>query len=170
MDDPDRTLGVGDEGELVIRGPQVMKGYWNRPDETAKTLHGEWLLTGDLATMDEEGFFRIVGRKKDMINASGLKIFPDEVDHILMSHDQILEAATIGIPHERRGETVKSFIVRKPGATLSVEEVEAFCREYLAAYKVPREIEFLDELPKSSVLKVLRRELRERELKKRAEG
>jgi long-chain acyl-CoA synthetase len=167
VDDPAKELPHGEEGELVLRGPQVMKGYWKRDDETAKTMHGEWLRTGDLATRDEDGYFRIVGRKKDMINASGLKVFPDEIDAVLVAHDAILEAATIGVPHEKRGETVKSFVVLQPGATLSGEEVEAYCRENLAAYKVPREIEFLDELPKSSVLKVLRRELRDRELAKR---
>jgi long-chain acyl-CoA synthetase len=170
VENPDRALVTGEEGELAIRGPQVMKGYWKRPDETAKTMHEEWLLTGDLACMDEDGYFKIVGRKKDMINASGLKVFPDEVDHVLMAHDQILEAATIGIPHAKRGETVKSFIVRQPGSSVTAEDIEAYCRENLAAYKIPREIEFLDELPKSSVLKVLRRELRDRELAKRSPG
>ena len=165
--DPDRTLEPGQEGELVLHGPQVMKGYWNQPDETAQTMHGEWLLTGDLAVMDTDGFFRIVGREKDMINASGLKVFPDEVDAVLMAHEEILEAATIGVPHPKRGESVKSFIVLQPESSLSVDDIESYCRKNLAAYKIPREIEFLDELPKSSVLKVLRRELRERELQKR---
>jgi len=165
--DPTRELAVGEEGELVLRGPQVMSGYWNQPEETAKTIINGWLHTGDLATVDEDGYFRIVGRKKDMISAGGFKIYPDEVDNVLAGHPDILEAATIGVPDERRGETVKSFIVLQPGKTLSVEAIDVFCREQLAAYKVPRQIEFLDELPKSTVMKVLRRELRERELQKR---
>ena len=161
-------VAPGEEGELIIRGPQVMKGYWNRPEETDNAIKDGWMHTGDLATVDDEGYFRIVGRKKDMINCSGLKVFPDEVDGVLMAHDEILEAATIGVPDEKRGETVKSFIVRQPGSSLTAEQVEAYCRENLAAYKIPREIEFLAELPKSSVLKVLRRELRDMELAKRS--
>ncbi len=166
VEDPARPLPAGEAGELALRGPQVMKGYWQRPDETSRTLRGDWLLTGDLAVMEEDGFFRIVGRKKDMINCSGLKVFPDEVDAVLHSHDAVLECATIGLPHPTKGETVKSFVVVKPGRTLEVEELLAFCRERLAPYKVPREVEFLPELPKSTVLKVLRRELRDRELAK----
>ncbi|MCB9913526.1 MAG: long-chain fatty acid--CoA ligase [Planctomycetes bacterium] len=162
-------LPRGEEGELVVQGPQVMKGYWKRPDETQKTMRDGWLLTGDLATMDEDGYIRIVGRKKDMISAGGFKIYPDEVDAVLMSHPDILEAATIGVPDPRRGETVKSFLVLRPGRTLTFEDLDRWCRERLAAYKVPREIEVLDELPKSNVMKVLRRELRERELRKRGE-
>ena len=166
-EDPTRELPTGEEGELVLRGPQVMRGYWNRPDETQKTIIDGWLHTGDLATMDEDGYIRIVGRKKDMISAGGFKIYPDEVDGVLMAHPDILEAATIGIPCERRGETVKSFIVMQPGKTLSLEALDTYCRAQLASYKVPKEVEFLDELPKSTVMKVLRRELRERELAKR---
>ncbi len=167
VEDPTRELPAGSEGELVIRGPQVMAGYWKRSGETALALRDGWMHTGDLAAMDADGYFKIVGRKKDMINASGLKVFPDEVDAVLLSHDAILEAATIGVPDEKRGETVKSFIVVKPGRGLTMEEVERYCRERLAAYKVPREIEFVSSLPKSSVLKILRRELRERELARR---
>ncbi|MCL4158406.1 UNVERIFIED_CONTAM: hypothetical protein GTU68_025782, partial [Idotea baltica] len=166
-DDPTIEMPIGESGELVLRGPQVMQGYWNRPGETEKTIIDGWLHTGDLATMDEDGYFRIVGRKKDMISAGGFKVFPDEVDNILMAHPDILEAATIGVPDERRGETVKSFIVLQPGAKLSVEEIDEYCRKDLAAYKVPRQVEFLDELPKSTVMKVLRRELREMEIAKR---
>ena len=162
VDDPTRELRVGEEGELLLRGPQVMREYWKQPAETAEALRDGWLHTGDLAAMDEDGYFRIVGRKKDMINCSGLKVFPDEVDAVLVSHDDILEAATIGVPHPTRGETVKSFVVLRPGGTLTEADVTAFCRDRLAAYKVPREVEFLAELPKSTVLKVLRRELRNR--------
>ena len=165
-DDDSKELAVGEEGELLIRGPQVMQGYWNREEETKEALAGGWMHTGDLATVDEDGFFRICGRKKDMINCSGLKVFPDEVDGVLMAHPAILEAATIGVPDEERGETVKSFIVLQPGATLTVEEIETYTREQMASYKIPRQIEFLDELPKSSVMKILRRELRDREASK----
>jgi long-chain acyl-CoA synthetase len=166
-EEPARVLPAGEEGELVLRGPQVMGGYWKRPDETARTIIGGWLHTGDLATMDEDGYIRIVGRKKDMISVGGLKVFPDEVDAVLMAHPDILEAATIGVPHEQRGETVKSFVVLQPGKSPSPEALEAYCREQLAPYKVPREFEFIEELPKSTVMKVLRRELRERELARR---
>ncbi len=169
VEDPTKELGVGEEGELVLRGPQVMREYWGRPDETANTLRDGWLYTGDLATVDEDGYFTIVGRMKDMINCSGLKVFPDEVDSVLVAHDCVLEAATIGVPHPIRGETVKSFVVPCPGTTPTKEDIEAWCRENLAAYKIPREVEFLDELPKSSVMKVLRRELREREIARRRE-
>ena len=157
-------LPPGEEGELILRGPQVMGGYANRPEETAATLRGGWLYTGDLAVMDEEGYFRIVGRKKELIVAAGYKIFPDEVDRVLLAHPAVLEAATIGVPDPRRGEAVKSFVVLRPSARATAEELVAYCRENLASYKVPRRIEFRDELPKSGALKILRRELREQEL------
>ena len=163
VDDPTRALPPGEEGELLLQGPQVMAGYWSRPQETAQVLfEGGWFATGDLAVMSEDGFFRIVGRKKDMINCSGFKVYPDEVDAVLVEHDAVLEAATIGVPDEERGETVRSYVVLREGAAATVEDLQAWCRERLAAYKVPREVEFLDELPKSTVMKVLRRELRER--------
>ncbi len=161
-------LPVGTEGELVIRGPQVMRGYWKQPEESAKALRDGWLHTGDLAVMDEDGYFRIVGRTKDMINCSGFKVYPDEVDQVLMAHPAVLETATIGVPDDVRGETVKSFIVLRANANATVDELRAYCGEKLARYKVPREIEFLDELPKSAVLKILRRELRAREIERRA--
>ncbi len=154
-------LPAGEEGELVVRGPQVMQGYWNKPEETALALRDGWLFTGDLAVMSEDGFFRIVGRKKDMINCSGFKVYPDEVDSVLVEHDAILEAATIGVPDEAHGELVLSYVVLQPGQELGVEGVREWCKQRLAPYKVPRRVEFLDELPKSTVLKVLRRELRE---------
>jgi long-chain acyl-CoA synthetase len=163
-----RTLGAGEEGELVIRGPQVMKGYWNQPEETAGTLRDGWLHTGDLASMDDDGYFRIVGRKKELIIAGGYNIYPDEIDEVLVSHPDILEAATIGVPDEKRGETVKSFVVLRPGASVSEEEITSYCRERLAAYKIPRLLEYRDELPKSSVLKILRRKLLEEELAAKA--
>ncbi|MFQ5749798.1 MAG: long-chain fatty acid--CoA ligase [Planctomycetota bacterium] len=159
-------LPVGKAGELAIRGPQVMLGYWNMPEETGKVLKNGWLLTGDLAVMDEDGFFRIVGRKKDMILASGYNIFPDEIDRVLETHPDVLEACTIGVPDPHRGETVKSFLVLGPGSRLTEADLEAFCRERLAAYKVPQQFEFRDELPRSAVMKLLRRVLREEELAK----
>jgi long-chain acyl-CoA synthetase len=157
---------VGEVGELIIRGPQVMQGYWQKPDETARVLHDGWLQTGDLARMDGDGFCFIVGRKKDMILCSGFNVYPDEVDRVLMGHPAVLEAATIGLPDERRGETVKSFVVLRPGHELSAEALVAYCRDNLAPYKVPRAVEFRDALPRSSVLKILRRELRAQELAK----
>ncbi len=165
-----RELPVGEEGELIIKGPQVMKGYWNRPDETAHALRDGWLFTGDLARMDEDGFFWICGRKKDLILASGYKIFPDEVDAVLMKHPKVLEAATIGIPDPKRGETVKSFVVLKPGEEATRDELLAFCRRELAAYKVPTQIEFRTELPRSAMQKLLRRELKAEEMKKSGLG
>jgi len=168
VDSGQTELPAGQEGELVLRGPQVMQGYWGRPDETASTIKDGWLHTGDLATVDEDGYFAIVGRKKDMIIRGGYNVYPDEVDDVLMGHEGILEAATIGVPDEGKGELVKSFVVSQPGTSLTEDTVRDFCREHLAAYKVPSEVEFLEELPKSSVLKILRRELRDRELSRRA--
>ncbi len=159
---------AGEVGELIIQGPQVMRGYWNKPQETAQVLKDGWLYTGDLCRMDEDGFCFIVGRKKDMILCSGFNVYPDEIDRLLMSHPAILEAATIGIPDEKRGETVKSFVVLRAGHQLSTEGILAYCRENLAPYKVPRIIEFRDALPRSSVLKILRRELRAEEMAKTA--
>ena len=159
-----RELPVGEPGELLIKGPQVMAAYWNMPEETAASLHDGWFSTGDIATIDKDGYHWIVGRKKDMILCSGYNVYPDEVDDVLMKHPAVLEAATIGVPHERRGESVKSFVVLRPGETATAEQIIAYCRGNLAAYKVPREVEFRPSLPKSGILKILRRELREQEL------
>jgi long-chain acyl-CoA synthetase len=155
-----QPLGVGEEGELRVKGPQVMKGYWGRPDETAKTVsHDGWLHTGDIAKMDDEGYFYIVDRKKDLIIAGGYNIVPREVEEILFAHPAIMEAAVVGSPHPKRGETVKAFIVLAPGKSATQEEIDAYCRENLAPYKVPRLYEFREELPKTQIGKVLRREL-----------
>lgn len=162
-----RELAIGEVGELVVSGPQIMRGYWHKPDETDNVLHDGWLFTGDLARMDEDGYYYIEGRKKDMILCSGYNVYPDEIDRVLVAHEAVLEAASIGLPDARRGETVKSFIVLKPGKQTTADELVAYCRENLAAYKVPREIEFRDVLPKSSVLKILRRELKAEEMAKR---
>lgn len=170
MESGTRDMPPGEAGELLIRGPQVMAGYWNRPDETALVLRDGWLYTGDLAVMDADGFFTIVGRKKEMIDASGYKVYPDEVDRVLLSHPAVLEAATVGVPDPKRGETVKSFVVLRPGASASADDLVAYCRDNLAAYKVPRDLEFRTELPKTAALKILRRTLREEELRQRALG
>jgi long-chain acyl-CoA synthetase len=159
-------MPVGTEGELVVKGPQVMKGYWKRPDETNEMIRDGWLHTGDIAKMDEEGYFYIVGRKKDMIICSGCNVYPDEVDEVLMAHPAVFEAATIGIPDEKRGETVKSFVVLKPEYSTTADELVEHCKSQLASYKVPRMIEFRESLPKSTVLKILRRELRDEEIAK----
>ncbi|MGH7574842.1 MAG: long-chain-fatty-acid--CoA ligase [Longimicrobiales bacterium] len=162
----ERRLPAGEEGELIIRGPQVMKGYWNRSDDTAASIRDGWLHTGDVARMDEDGYFTIVGRQKDVILVSGYNVYPDEIDDVLVAHEAVLEAASVGVPDEKRGEIVKSFVVLKPGAAATADELVEYCRSQLAAYKIPRAIEFRDELPRSSALKLLRRELREQELSK----
>ena len=159
-------LPPGKRGELVIRGPQVMKGYYNRPDSTADVLRNGWLYTGDIATMDEEGYFYIVDRKKDLIISGGYNIYPREIDEVLHTHPKIEEAVSVGIPHEARGEIVKAYVVVKKGEELSRNDVIAFCREKLANYKVPRRVEFRNELPKTMVGKVLRRALRDEEAAK----
>lgn len=164
----DRVQPPREPGELLIKGPQVMAGYWKQPKETALSLDGGWLHTGDLATVDEAGYFRIVGRTKEMINVSGMKVFPDEVDDVLTRHPDILESATIGVPGDLGRETVKSFVVLRSGASLDVVAVRAYAETELAHYKVPREVEFLDSLPRSSVLKVLRRELLAREMARKS--
>jgi long-chain acyl-CoA synthetase len=159
-------LHLGAEGEVLLRGPQVMKGYWNKPEETAAVLKDGWLYTGDIGKMDEEGYLYIVDRKKDMIIAGGFNIYPREIDEILYQHPAVLEACSVGVPDEYRGETVKAFVVLKPGQTATEQEILEFCKQRLAAYKRPRAVEFLDALPKSTVGKVLRRVLAEREKEK----
>ncbi|KIL35118.1 long-chain fatty acid--CoA ligase [Cohnella kolymensis] len=159
--DPDSgdELPQGEIGELAVRGPQVMKGYWNRPDETAKVLKDGWLRTGDMARMDEDGFFFIMDRMKDMIIAGGFNIFPREIEEVLFEHPAIEEAAALGVPDKYRGETVKAYIVLKQGETLDAKDLEKWCRERLAAYKVPHIYEFRESLPKTIAGKVLRRKL-----------
>lgn len=159
VEDEVTELPFGEEGELCIKGPQVMQGYWDQPEESARALRDGWLHTGDLAAMDEDGFFEIVGRKKEMIIRGGFKIFPDEVDRILMAHEAILEAGTVGKPDGDKGELVVSFLVLQPGASLTEEQVQEYCREQLAPYKIPKRVVFVEELPKSTVMKILRREL-----------
>jgi len=162
------TLPPGEEGELAVKGPQVMLGYWNRPDETAQTIRDGWLHTGDVAKVDDEGYISIVDRKKDMIAASGLKVLPREVEEVLFMHPMVKEAVVAGVPDSYRGETVKGYVVLKDGASLSADELIRFCRIHLAAFKVPTSIEFRDDLPKSMIGKVLRRVLVEEEAAKAA--
>jgi long-chain acyl-CoA synthetase len=161
--DPARTMPTGETGELAISGPQVMLGYWNRAEETAQVLRDGWLLSGDLAVTDEEGYFQIVDRKKDLIIVGGYNVYPGEVEEVLLGHPKVLEVAVAGVPDSYRGETVKAFVVLRPGERATAEELRRFARERLAAYKVPRSVEFRDELPKTMVGKVLRRALVEEE-------
>jgi long-chain acyl-CoA synthetase len=158
-----REMPIGEPGELVIQGPQVMKGYWNMSEETADVLRDGWLHTGDVARMDEDGYFYIVDRKKDMISAGGYNVYPREIEEVLYEHEGISEAVAIGIEDEYRGESVKAFVVRKSGEETTEEEILAFCKERLAPYKAPKAIEFRDELPKSTVGKLLRRVLADEE-------
>jgi len=160
VNDATRTLAEGEVGELTIRGPQVMKGYYGRPTETAETIVDGWLLTGDIARMDEEGFAYIVDRKKDLIIASGYNVYPRDVEEALYRHPAVLEAAVIGEPDAYRGETVKAVVVLKPDMELTAEDLMSWCKTQLSAYKVPKSVEFRHELPKTAVGKILRRALR----------
>jgi long-chain acyl-CoA synthetase len=161
--DPASTLPVGEAGELAIAGPQVMQGYWNRPDESAEVLRDGWLLTGDMAVMDEEGYFAIVDRKKDLIISGGFNVYPREVEEVLYGHPKVQEAAVAGVPDAYRGEVVKAFVVLRAGQQATTEEIRGFAKGRLAAYKVPRAVEFREELPKTLIGKVLRRALVEEE-------
>ncbi|NMD32678.1 MAG: long-chain fatty acid--CoA ligase [Firmicutes bacterium] len=165
----DTELPIGESGELCVRGPQVMEGYLNMPEETAQSLRDGWLYTGDIAKVDEEGYTYIVDRKKDMVIAGGYNIFPRDIEEVLYTHPKIMEATAIGISDPYRGETLKAYVVLKEGETLTEEEVIEFCKENLAAYKVPKLVEFRTELPKTMVGKILRRALREEEEKKTKE-
>ncbi len=159
----DQDLPPGKEGELCIRGPQVMPGYWNRPEETEKTLRNGWLHTGDIARMDEQGYFTIVDRKKDLILCSGYNVYPREIEEVLYQHPKVQEACVLGVPDPYRGETVKAFVVLKEGKEASAEEIIEYCRATMARYKVPTTIAFRKELPRSHVGKVLKKFLREEE-------
>jgi len=163
-----KEMKVGEPGEVIIKGPQVTKGYYKKPEETKLSIRDGWLYTGDIGTMDEEGYFFIVDRKKDMIIAGGYNIYPRDIDEVLFEHPKVAEACAIGVPDPYRGETVKAFIVLKEGEAATADEMIAFCKEKLAAYKVPKIIEFIPALPKSAVGKILRKELREMEVEKMA--
>jgi len=165
-----QEMPIGEIGELVIRGPQVMKGYWNKPEETALVLRDGWLYTGDIARMDADGYFQIVDRKKDMVIAGGFNIYPREIEEVLYEHPKIKEAVAVGLPDPRRGETIKVYVVLKPGETATEQEIIDFCRGKLAKFKVPAAVEFRQELPKTMVGKILRRVLREEELAKQGKG
>jgi long-chain acyl-CoA synthetase len=158
--DGDRELPPGEAGELYVRGPQVMRGYWNRPEETAHAISADgWLGTGDVAIIDARGFVRIVDRKKDMIIVSGFKVFPNEIEAVLAEHPAVLECGVIGVEDSRSGQAVKAFVVLRPGVTATADELIEYCRGNLTAYKVPRTVEFRASLPKTNVGKILRREL-----------
>ncbi len=157
----EEILGPGETGELCIKGPQVMKEYWKMPEETARAIRDGWLYTGDIARMDEDGYFYIQDVKKDMIIAGGFNIYPKDIDQILLEHPKIAEAVAVGIPDKFRGEVIKALVVLRPGETATEEEILAFCRKNLAQYKIPRQIEFRDSLPKTTSGKILRRLLRQ---------
>ncbi|MCC5034236.1 AMP-binding protein [Streptomyces sp. WAC 00631] len=162
LDEDGREVPFGEPGEIVVRGPQVVPGYWNRPEDTEAALPGGELRTGDIGFMDPDGWLYVVDRKKDMINASGFKVWPREVEDVLYSHPAVREAAVVGVPDPYRGESVKAYASLRPGARAEPAELVAYCRERLAAYKYPREVEILPELPKTASGKILRRELRVR--------
>ncbi len=160
VDDAGRPVPVGETGELIVRGPQVMKGYWQKDSETSHVIREGWLYTGDIARMDGDGYFYIVDRKKDMILVSGFNVYPNEIEEVLASHPKVLEAAVVGVPDGKTGEAVKAFVVKKEGS-LSEEELRAYCAENLTNYKRPKFVEFRTELPKTNIGKILRRELRD---------
>jgi long-chain acyl-CoA synthetase len=171
LEDPDREVDVGERGELCVRGPQVMLGYWNRPEETALAIRTGWLHTGDVATMDRDGFFRIVDRLKELIIVSGFNVYPTEVEEVLYRHPKIQKVSVVGVPDERTGEAVKAFIVLRPDEHATADEIIAWAREPangLSGYRVPKQIEFRDSLPETLIGKVLRRVLQEEERAKRA--
>ena len=160
VDDQDRDVPVDEPGEIVIRGHNVMKGYYNKPEATAEAMRNGWFHTGDIARMDEDGYFFIMDRKKDMVLRGGFNVYPREVEEVMMTHPAVSMAAVLGVPHESLGEEVKAFVIRKPGAEIAEAELIAWCKENMAAYKYPRAIEFRDQLPMSATGKILKRELR----------
>lgn len=166
-DDDGNVLGPNQVGEIQVKGPQVMKGYYNRPEATAETIKDGWLCTGDIGLMEEDGFFKIVDRKKDMILVSGFNVYPNEIEETIAANPKVLEVAAIGVPDDKSGEVVKVFVVKKDNS-LSEKELLAYCKENLTGYKIPKQIEFRTELPKTNVGKILRRSLRDEELKKQA--
>jgi len=168
VDDNGQDVAPGEPGELLVRGPQVMLGYWQRPSATDEVLKDGWLSTGDIVTVDEQGFIRIVDRKKDMILVSGFNVYPNEIEEVVSQHDKVLEVAAIGVPNDASGEIVKICVVKKD-PSLTSEELLAHCRRLLTGYKVPKIVEFRDELPKSNVGKILRRELRDEQTKPKAD-
>jgi long-chain acyl-CoA synthetase len=173
LEDPDTEVPVGERGELCIKGPQVMLGYWNRPDATAEMIRNGWLHTGDVAIMDDEGYFRIVDRMKELILVSGFNVYPTEIEDVIYRHPKVLKVSVVGVPDDTTGEAVKAFVVLRPGETATFEELEAFCRDPksgLTGYRVPHEWEFRDSLPETLIGKVLRRVLQDEERQKREAG
>jgi long-chain acyl-CoA synthetase len=168
VDEDGKDVPQGEPGELIAKGPQIMKGYWNKPEETAKTIQNGWLLTGDIGVMEADGYFRVVDRKKDMILVSGFNVYPNEIEDAIAAHPDVEEVAVIGVPDGASGEAVKAFIVKRNDG-LNKDAVRAYCKEHLTGYKVPKVVEFREELPKSNVGKILRKDLRAEELAK-AEG
>jgi long-chain acyl-CoA synthetase len=164
MDDDGKEVAQGEPGELCAKGSQVMKGYWQRPEETANVMNGEWLKTGDIAIMDVDGFFKIVDRKKEMILVSGFNVYPNEVENAIASHPKVLEVGAISVPDSKSTEAVKVYIVKKD-ASLTEDEIHEYCKENLTGYKRPKHVAFTDELPKSNVGKILRRIIKENDLK-----
>ena len=163
VDEAGNEVPQGQPGELAARGPQIMKGYWQKPEETAKTMLDDWLLTGDIGVMDADGYFAVVDRKKDLVLVSGFNVYPNEIEDCLAAHPGILEAAVIGVPDGASGEAVKAFVVASD-RTLTQAEIRIYCKEHLTAYKVPKTVEFREELPKSNVGKILRKDLRSEEI------
>jgi long-chain acyl-CoA synthetase len=163
VDNGETDVPDGQPGEIIMKGPLIMQGYWNNPGETAGQLKDGWLYTGDIATRDEDGYIFIVDRKKDMIIAGGFNIYPRDIDEVLFQHPKVAEAVSLGVKDKYRGETVKAFVVLKPGEKCTEEEIIKFCKEKLAPYKVPKLVEFRDSIPKSAVGKILRKILREEE-------
>lgn len=162
VDDLGQEVPFGEQGEIAVRGPQVVPGYWKRPDATAESFPDGELRTGDIGFMDADGWLYVVDRKKDMINASGFKVWPREVEDVLYTHEAVREAAVVGVPDPYRGETVRAYVSLSPGASVGPDDLSAYCKERLAVYKYPREVEILPELPKTTSGKILRRELRSR--------
>jgi long-chain acyl-CoA synthetase len=160
VDEEGNELPPNEVGEIQIKGPQVMKGYYNSPEETGNVIREGWLCTGDIGKMHEDGYFEIVDRKKDLINVSGFNVYPNEIEDVIAAHPKVLEVAAVGIPDEKSSEVVKVFVVKKDDS-LSEKELISYCRENLTAYKVPKAVEWRDELPKTNVGKILRRKLRE---------
>lgn len=168
LEEGTKDMPIGEPGELIAKGPQIMSAYWQNPEETANTIRDGWLYTGDIATMDEDGYITIVDRKKDMILCSGFNVFCREIDEVMYTHPKVLDACAIGIPDPKRGETPKVFIIVKPGKTMTEEEVKEHCHKSLARYKVPTHVEFIDELPRTTVGKPMRNALRQKEKEKAA--
>ncbi len=165
-----QEVPIGEAGELIARGPQIMREYWNNPEETENVLRDGWLYTGDIVTMDDDGYITILDRKKDMVLCSGFNVYPREIDEVLYGHPKVLDTCAVGIPDPKRGETVKTFVILKPGETSSEEEIIEYCKKYLAAYKVPTQVEFISELPRTNVGKPMRVALRNIEREKAKAG